>query len=399
MFRKLSLFLTVVFLLSLLPGSAAQSDDKPTVMFLDAGVAASYNIRTMAALDVLQSYGYISEAEREYLNEGQDLEGERLRIIFGNAQVSIGDAFIEIEKALDQGVDVIVAQQAMPAQAAVSATVDMEAPPVVIFATVSNAAAAGIAQTSCIKPAHVTGMETIVPYDEVVSMLLMQDPDMKTVGTIYPSSGAQGAYGAERIVEIATGMGLTVESAAVTAIADVRAAAQGLVAKGVEAIILPLDLITAAAVPIITQVASENELPLFYSSPGLVLFGATIGGGTLLTYEEGAHAGLLLSAYLNGDIDIASTGIHQASNMYIGLNLDSAQLQGVEIADALLERASIVIQDGEVDATGGAERQLALRGRVLPLEERRADDLAMLESMQCSPEMIAEQQAELDAAE
>jgi len=154
-------------------------------------------------------------------------------------------------------------------------------------------------------------------------------------------------------------MGLAVESAAVTAIADTRAAAQSLVSKGVDAIILPLDLLTVAAMPIVTQVANENGLPLSYSSPVIVFFGATIGGGTLITYEEGAHSGLLLSAYLNGDIDIATTGIYQASNMFVGLNLDSARLQGVEIADDLLERASIVVQDGETNLSGAAMGQLA----------------------------------------
>ena len=168
--------------------------------------------------------------------------------------------------------------------------------------------------------------------------------------------------------------------------------------KGAEAIILPVDPLISAGIPIIAQAAIENELPLFYSSPGDVIFGATVGGGALLYYEEGAHAGLLLAAYLNGDIDLASTGIHLASNMFVGVNLDMAKLQGVEIAEDLLKQAIILIQDGELSVSGAAARQMALAGSVVPLEERQADDMALLESLQCTPEMIAEQQAELDAA-
>ena len=48
MFGKLSLFLTVLFLLSLLPGSSAQDDGNPTVMFLDAGLVTSYALRRTA---------------------------------------------------------------------------------------------------------------------------------------------------------------------------------------------------------------------------------------------------------------------------------------------------------------------------------------------------------------
>ena len=158
---------------------------------------------------------------------------------------------------------------------------------------------------------------------------------MTLIGTIHTSSDASGVYGAERIAEIAAEMGLTVESAAVTAIADLRPAVQSLVGKGVEAIILPTDALTSIGIPVIAQVAIENSLPFFYSTPGAVYFGATIGGGALLYYEEGAHAGLLLAAHLNGDIDIAVTGIHQASNMLVGVNLDSAELQGLEIDEGI----------------------------------------------------------------
>lgn len=398
MLRNLTLMATAILLLSLLPATSAQSDGKPTVMFLDEGMRSSYALRRAAALDVLQSYGFIQETERALLMEGQDYEGERLNIIFGSTGLSLGDAYLEIERALDLGVDVIVAQSTIPAQAAASVTLDIDDPPVVIFATISNVAAVGIAQTTCVKPDHITGMETIVPYEEVVSLLQIHDPEMTTIGMIYSSGDAEGVYGAERIVKIASGMGLAVESAAITAIADMRAATQSLVGKGVEAIILPYDPLTTGAMPIAAQVAVENGVPLFYSSPGIVYLGATIAGGSLLTYEEGAHSGLLLSAYLNGDIDIPTTGIYQASNMFVGLNLDLARQQGVAINDDLLERASIVIQDGQPILSGAAMDQLARLGQVVPLEERRESDMAILESIQCTPERIAEQRAELAAA-
>ena len=102
---------------------------------------------------------------------------------------------------------------------------------------------------------------------------------------------------------------------------------------------------------------------------------------------------------LNGDIDIAATGIHQASNMLVGVNLDSAELQGVEIDESLLEQAVLVVEDGDVSVSGlGAQLMAQLYGGASALEDRRAEDLALLESLQCSEEMIAEQQAALDAA-
>ncbi|MCY3916357.1 MAG: hypothetical protein OXG49_10145 [Chloroflexi bacterium] len=69
----------------------------------------------------------------------------------------------------------------------------------------------------------------------------------------------------------------------------------------------------------------------------------------------------------------------------------------MDIAADLLVRASIVNRDGETNLSGAPARQLARMGNVVPLEERRANDMAMLENMQCTPEMIAEQRTELAA--
>lgn len=393
-------YVAILFLLAhlLAPAALAQDDVKPTVAFLGTGPMSPHNIAMSGLLNVLQSYGFISEAERGLLAESPDFEGERINIISSPEMSSIADIGSTIEKALDRKVDAIIAASSIVAQTAVHATSDMDDPPAVIFTRISDPYAAGIAQSACVKPDHVSGLQTVVPYEEIIPLLIAQDPDIKSIGAIHTSSDPDGIYGAARIADVAVGLGLTVESAAVVDLVDLRPAVQGLVSKGVEAIILPVDPLINAGIPIIAQAAIDNELPLYYSAPGDVVFGATIGGGSLLQYEEGAHAGLLLAAYLNGDIDLGSTGIYQAGNMFVGVNLDMAKLQGVEIAEGLLKKAIILIQDGELNVSGAAARQMALARSVGPLEERQADDAALLKSLQCTPEMIAEQQAELDAA-
>ena len=339
-----------------------------------------------------------AKIERGLLMESQDVEGERITILVRNIQASAADASALVEKALDQGVDAIVTGSSIVAQSAVNITMDMDDPPAVIFTRMTNPYLAGIAEAACIKPEHVTGMQTVVPYEEIMPLLLIQKPDLKKIGTIHSSSDADGIYGAGRIAEIATAMGLTVESAAIAGLADLRPAVQALVGHEVEAVIVPYDTVAGEGIPVIAQAALENDLLFFYSTPGGIYQGATIGGGAMLYYEEGAHAGLLLAAHLNGDIDLATTAIHHASNMFVGLNLDMAELQGMDIDARLLEQAVIVIENGALNLSGAGARQLRIAGRVVPLAERQADDMALLESLQCSDEMIAEQQAALDAA-
>ena len=350
-------------------------------------------------LDALQAQDFISEDERAALFEAQELDGERIRVVMRRIGPSMSDISLVVESALDQVVSAIIAHTSAAAKAALNLTIDLDEPPALIFTGVVNPYGSGLAEASCVKPEHVTGMMTDVPYADILALLLLQDPTMQTIGTLYSSNDLDGVYGAETIADEAGKLGLTVEAAAIAGnLADLPAAANGLVSKGIEAIVMPLDLTTGAGVPIVSQIAIEHQLPLFYATPASVLSGATVGGGAMLYYEEGLHAGYVAAAHLQGDIDIARMGIHSASNMFVGVNLDLAQLQGVEISDDLRAQATIVVVDGQLQVSGDAETQLARGMGAMPHDAMHDDQMMMMAHMQCSDEMIAEQMAALDAA-
>ena len=250
---------------------------------------------------------------------------------------------------------------------------------------------------------------------------------------------ATGLAGAEQIKKIGESLGLTVDITAITGLSDLRLATQGLVSGGAEAIVLPIDHIVGTGLPIIATVANANSIPMFMVSSGAVVYGATLSAGFFQYYAQGTSVGLMLSAWLNGDLDVANTAIDRRSSFALGINQDAAQELEMEIADELVERADLVIQDGtvtfsprlllqqfeglgasdflkqivvffsssyELDAflnvmrTGGALPEpiagMLIEGR--KAEDRIMADSAMLESLQCTEEMIAEQQAALDAA-
>ena len=393
------LLLTALVLALLLASPAiAQDTSVPLVLTLTEPVASD-SVQA-GILDALLAHEFISDDERAALPGEQELAGERIHVLIRQIGPDLADISMQIETALDLGVAGIIAHTSAAAQAAVNLTSDLDDPPAVIFTGVVNPYGSGIARSRCVKPAHVTGMMTEVPYADILALLLLQDPDMQTFGTIHSSNDSDGVYGAELIASIAADMGLTVESAAIAGqLADLPAATASLVSRGVEAIVLPLDLTMGAGIPVVAQAAVEHELPLFYATPASVLHGATVGGGAMLYYDEGLHAGYVLAAHLKGEIDIARTGVHAASNMFVGVNLDVARLQGVEIAEALMEQATIRVEGGELSLSDEAERQMAHAVGMMPLEDQREEQAMMLMHMQCTDEMIAEQQAALDAAE
>ena len=153
-------------LLSALPGMA-QDADKPTVAILRFGDGLTYDATEAAVLDVLQSYGLLTEEENnsERMPVGithprEDIQGERLNVIWGEAGFDLASANLMVENALDRDVDVIVSLTTPVTQIAVNLTAQMDEPTPVFFTSVYNPFEAGIAESACVKPAHVTGSET-----------------------------------------------------------------------------------------------------------------------------------------------------------------------------------------------------------------------------------------------
>ncbi len=430
MFRLLMLVL--FSLTAYLP--VAADGHTPTIAILRFGSAESAPLSQTenAIVDVLQASGFITPQERAQLGERTPLANDRLGIIWGDAAFDFSFSAQMVEAALDQGADVLVAVSSPVAQAALQASLDMDDPPVVIFASVFNSVDSGITEAACLKPDHVTGVEAHTPYDDILPLLTMQKPDLQIIGTLYNPSEISGAAGVEAISQSAADLGIQVEVAAVTGIADLRPATEALISSGAEMLLLPIDQTTLAGMPALLAVANENGIPVFHANARSIALGATVGAGFELFYEQGVRAAHILVAYLNGNIDIATTGVSRESNLTIGVNLDAAAEMDLEIAPDLVAMASRVVEGGQLSlppASLTARFQaLGLRQDELPaiFELFRAGIPAvegmpsavsqiMVKAMQfegamqsaqdfldgllCTPEMIAEQQAGLDAAE
>ena len=437
MFKQFWLAFIVFALLTASAGLA--NDDNPTVAVLRLGPSLSDTSLETAVMDTLHVYGWIDAEEHALLSERQDLTGEKITIIWGDANYDLPTVSIMIDNALDRGADILITLSTPVTQIALNSTLDQDEPTPVLFSSVYSPYQAGVADAPCIKPAHVSGSESVPPYEEAFQIFLLQNPALHRFGLMYSSHDASGIYGAERIAAIGESLGLEVESAAVTSVGDLRSATQSLANEGVEAIILPFDYTVAIGLPIIATVAIENQIPVFHPHPGSLLAGATVGAGLYNFYTQGISTGLMLAAYLNGDLDLARTAIDSRSGLSIGVNLDVAHALGMEIPPELEDMAEMVVRDGasvmsplgllrlldsmgatdevkqmaaaylqDVDLSAmasqsGEQQQAAaminkmlIEGRKSP--ENMAADRQFLESLQCTEEMIAEQQAVLDAA-
>lgn len=391
---------TLLVALLVVAPALSQDDSKPTIAFLRFAGTAPVQEATSGILDSLEAYGYLSPAERAAITESFDLEGEKVNLIYRDAGFDIATATLMVDEVLDKGADALLIITTQVAQIAVNATRDMEDPPAILFSLVSTPFATGIADSTCIKPDHVTGSQPLIPFEEYVPLVLVQDPDIKVIGTILSPDHPTSVVGAKTITRIGESLGLTVEVAPAVTLADLNIATETLLGKGAEAIVLSINPLTMQGTPVLVQLTAEYGIPLYAPLIQQVYRGVTVAAGFDGAYEEGVIVARLLHAYLSGEVDIANIAINQTHSFSIAINLDTAAEQGVAISEDLLARANFVIKDGERSkglASDVAETRRRLQS--MSMEERRAADLEFFAKLECTPEMIAAQQAELEAAD
>ncbi|MYE26627.1 MAG: hypothetical protein F4X87_05330 [Chloroflexi bacterium] len=396
---KLAVLMLTLISLLFSSTAIAQEDDKPTIAWLKWGDSSNVALAEKAIKDMLQAYGLINAEERALLDDERSINGERINVIYGDSLFDRIEANAIIDEALDKDADVFLTFTTQMTQIVYYAIHEFIDPPKLIFTVTSGPYITGVADSSCIKPDFVIGTVPVTDYEDIVPLLRMQNPDMKAAGAIWSPQQRASEVGVSRIKAIAGALDppLTIVDETIIVTPDLYQAVQNLADRGAEAIIIPI--FTFQGFSLLLSLSYDYGLPVLFSAPQNAYRGGTIGGGFFGLYKQGLIAGNMLVSYLNGDIDIAATSIYESDDFAFAVNLDAADLQDVEISQALLDGAAYIVENGETEQ--GVTRQypevdIALPD--MPLDERRAADLEFLAGLECTDEMIAEQQAALDAA-
>ena len=270
----------------------AHADDNTLVAILRyGGTDGETTYSEYGVLEMLQAAGLINAEEREQLDTRSDVDGEHISIFWGDAAWDLANANLMVDDALGRGADVLITLTTPVTRTAINATADMDEPPGILFASVFNPAEAGIAQSACEKPDHVSGSVIQAPYERLLSLLQTQNPELSGIGVLFSSGEITGSSGADEIAALAEGLGISVSEAAVNNLADFPVAAQSLADSDVDAIVAPIDAVTAQALPVIAGIANESGIPVVYPVLGAVYHGTTFGVGIRSHYDQGLNLG------------------------------------------------------------------------------------------------------------
>ena len=373
MTRKITL-LVMVLIVGVLSLPAAAQTNLPKVGIFQFVSHPALDANRQGIIDTLAAGGYV--------------DGETVELVIANGEGDIPTMNTIAENfVFDEDVDLIMAISTPALQAAYNVTSDFEEPPI-LFSSVTSPYQAGVAESPCIKPGWVTGSQALAPFEQTVPLIFEIVPDAQTVGYIYNTAEANSVANTEILVPLMEQLGLEMEIQEIANSSEVVTAAEALVSRDVEVFYVATDSTVVAGLEGLVSVANENDIPIVASDPSSGERGTVLAQG-LDYYQEGVDTGIMAIEYLDGELDIATTGISRQTGTNLVINLDAAEEQGVDVPDSLLENAGVVIEDGEV-----TNMQEELTDEDLLAE---ADDF--LENLQCSEEDIAEQQAELDAAE
>ena len=392
MYRK-SIVLSLVLLALLLTPAALADDDKPTIAFLRYRATGTEDIAKPGIWDILQAHELISPSERELLDENLDLDGEHINVYWLDAAGDVTNINAMVEKTLDRGADILLTFSTPVTQITANITKEMEDPPILLFAIVSAPYSAGIADAPCIKMPHITGTHMSIPYEQYVALSQVQMPDIQTIGTIVDPAQTQSVYGVSQITRFAEALGLTVEVASIASTADLPQATASLADKGVEMVMIGAGYRESRGIPAVLGAAEDYGIPVFGVSPRMIHHGALVGAGFDDFYGEGLTVGRMIAAYIDGALDISTTGISSRVNLGVAVNLDTAEEFGITVADSILDSAVMVIEGGELTVLSEPPSLPEMS-----LEARKAEDAAFLAELECTPERIAEEEATLGTA-
>lgn len=196
----------------------------------------------------------------------------------------------------------------------------------VVFSAVTDPIGAGLVASLDAPGANITGVSDAIDTEAIMHLILLQNPDIKKIGLLYNRSEASSIASIADANAFCKDNGIEVVEKTGTNVTEIQAAADALVADGVEAIFTPQDNTVMQAELSIFEKFTDAKIPHYTGADSFALNGALLGYG--VNYEN--------LGTLTGDmvVDITVNGANPANTAVKTLE-DGIIMVNTETADAL----------------------------------------------------------------
>lgn len=264
---------------------------------------------------------------------------DKLEIIYKTAQGDATNLNTICQSMVSEGMDLVCTIATPATQAMVNLKSDIP----VVFVAVSNPVAAGVITDFAAPDKNATGTSNAIPVSDIFGLSDKLTPEVKNYGILYNTSEVNSVNTVKDAKEYLDSKGIGYTEAVVTNSSEVQQAAQSLAGK-VDAIFIPNDSVIQDAMPLVTEVARANKIPVYGSSAVMVQSGA-FATVAVSDKEIGAISADKAIEYFEGtSIENIPVEVVPASDTVI--NQTTADAIGAEIADDV-KSSAVFITDGE----------------------------------------------------
>lgn len=268
--------------------------------------------------------GFIDELKNLGYEEGKNVDFD-VQIAAGETSncASIAEKFVNDRK------DLVLAISTPCAQAMTNATQDIP----ILVAAVTDFKSIGVVGSEEKPGGNLTGVSDLAPTDKIISLIKKLNPNAKKVGVLYSLTDPSPQYQAEIAKNEIENLGMQCKLASVSQISETTQVTENL-AKDVDAVYTPIDKITFATMPKISQILSEKNKFVVCAEDSMISKGAIATYG-INYYEIGKMVASQAKKVLSGEEKIGDIPVGHIKDAKLNLNYDLAEKIGIKIPNDL----------------------------------------------------------------
>ena len=219
----------------------------------------------------------------------------------------------------------------------------------VIYAAVTDPVAAGLVASMDKGGANITGTSDMTPVREQLDLLRALKPSVKRVGNIYASGEANSVVIASIVKSYCEENGLEYVETTITNSSEARQALLS-IADRIDGLYLGNDNTVFSALSGIADVALEKKIPVVTADPSSAETIPVLAALGYDYYRMGVATGKIIVRVLNGEKieNIPAFLPKESQDMTFVLNLDTAKQLGLTVDQSVLDKAKVIITDGQL---------------------------------------------------
>lgn len=273
---------------------------------------------------------------KEGLEELGYKDGEKIEIVFKNAQGEQSNCQTISSQLVSDQCDLILAIGTPAAQAAANETKDI---PILVTA-VTDPESAKLVNSNKAPGTNVSGTSDLTPVKEQMELLTKIFPNAKKVGLLYCSAESNSEFQIGIAKEQAKALGLETVDASVSESSEIRQVVESLKGK-VDAIYTPTDNLIAAGMATVAMVANEAGIPIIVGEEGMCKAGGLATKG-INYYELGKQTAKQAAKILSGEAKVSEMPIEYLEKTDLIINEDTVKSLGITIPEDIASKATMI---------------------------------------------------------